>query len=877
MSSFSRDSVESQSVSPKTVKGPVVVAGTPAFSESPPRKPVSANEGPPEVWRFAGICIQLVLVLLAMFLYEIESARGFHLLLPLIFVGFIVNAWLPLQFRMPFFTLVSAASVVLILGPVNSVRLFAIGLLLIGICHLPLPLLARVVLLGLVGGVLAALHAGQIETTWAAAVLPILAAMFMFRLAIYLYDIRNEKQPVGISARLAYFFMLPNACFPLFPVVDYRAFLRSHYQKPALDTYQVGVQWMLRGVVHLLLYRIIYQSFTATPQTVEGLNDVLLYMLTTYLLYLRISGLFHLIVGVLCLFGFSLPETHHLYYLASSFNDFWRRINIYWKDFMMKLFYYPVLTRVKHLGTIQSMSIATVVVFFGTWILHAYQWFWLRGTFPITVVDSLFWAILGVLVVINSIYQVKHPKKASLGKPKWSWSNAFIHSAKVVGMFCFITALWAMWSSASLSDYLLLLRVGAGGSAAEFAGFFAILALALFAGVAYQFVQYHGWSVFRGNAKPLLLRPPMMTATVAILLTILYLPEVDGLVGPDASRILMSARDNKLNARDAEMLERGYYEGLLAAGHWGSQVWEKQVERRPEDWGAFWDSDAAYEIGGVTGYALKPSYESVEKRVVIRSNQWGMRDREYTKEKPEGVYRVALLGASYEMGHAVEQDSVFKFVAEEILNEELAGDDAPKIEILNFAVTGYGIIQFVEQAREFIWEFDPDVVFVAAHTADLWRSSGFIARAVRNEVPLPPELQEIATAAGLRPDMTVAELQRKLHRKRLIGGDSYAHDLYEWGYQEIAKICRERGVTPVWLFVPRSESAQRAGDKSDQQEMAQAAGFHILDLDGTFDKVEDLEKIQVAPWDTHPNEEGHRMLGQRLAEVMLENRAKLGF
>ena len=66
-------------------------------------------------------------------------------------------------------------------------------------------------------------------------------------------------------------------------------------------------------------------------------------MLGTFLLYLRVSGQFHLIVGLLHLFGFRLPETHKLYYLAHSFTELWRRINIYWTDFMMKPVFYPDL------------------------------------------------------------------------------------------------------------------------------------------------------------------------------------------------------------------------------------------------------------------------------------------------------------------------------------------------------------------------------------------------------------------------------------------------------------------------------------------------------------------------------------------------------
>ena len=68
---------------------------------------------------------------------------------------------------------------------------------------------------------------------------------------------------------------------------------------------------------------------------------------------------------MLHLFGFNLPETHHLYFLASSFTDFWRRINIYWKDFMMKVFYYPVVLRAAQARRDRGAVIATALVFVG--------------------------------------------------------------------------------------------------------------------------------------------------------------------------------------------------------------------------------------------------------------------------------------------------------------------------------------------------------------------------------------------------------------------------------------------------------------------------------------------------------------------------------
>ena len=107
---------------------------------------------------------------------------------------------------------------------------------------------------------------------------------------------------------------------------------------------------MFRGVVQLLLYRIVYQYAPLDVSKLSSALDVAGCMLGMFLLYLRISGTFHLIVGLLLMFGFNLPETHHLYYLASSFTDFWRRINIYWKDFVMKLFFYPMHFKLRKMG-----------------------------------------------------------------------------------------------------------------------------------------------------------------------------------------------------------------------------------------------------------------------------------------------------------------------------------------------------------------------------------------------------------------------------------------------------------------------------------------------------------------------------------------------
>ena len=56
------------------------------------------------------------------------------------------------------------------------------------------------------------------ETAWA-----VIGSVFMFRMVLYLYELKHATRPEPLGDTLGYFFLLPNFCFTwLFPVVDYR-------------------------------------------------------------------------------------------------------------------------------------------------------------------------------------------------------------------------------------------------------------------------------------------------------------------------------------------------------------------------------------------------------------------------------------------------------------------------------------------------------------------------------------------------------------------------------------------------------------------------------------------------------------------------------
>ena len=116
-----------------------------------------------------------------------------------------------------------------------------------------------------------------------------------------------------------------------------------------------------------------------------------------------------------------------MYFLASSFTDFWRRINIYWKDFMMKVFYYPALLRVRKRGEHHARWSRPRSGLRRTWALHAYQMFWIRGSYTFTWNDPLFWTILCGLVTINALAEAKFGRRRALSGESRDWrAGAFI-------------------------------------------------------------------------------------------------------------------------------------------------------------------------------------------------------------------------------------------------------------------------------------------------------------------------------------------------------------------------------------------------------------------------------------------------------------------
>jgi len=826
------------------------------------------------------VSIELILTLFVIQKFQIES-RTFFQVMVLGAAGFVVHALLPLPYRMAFFGFVSLASVILALGPRDGVSLILLGLVLIGISHLPVLLMFRVVLLAATAALFAIWRMEWLPAPWSVAIWPILASMFMFRLALYVYTLKHDKRRPTIAQTLAYFFMLPNVCFPLYPVVDYSTFIRTYYDRDAAQIYTTGMRWIVRGLIHLILYRFVYLYLVGDPSNVASLFDLVQFMLATFLLYLRVSGQFHLIAGVLHLYGFRLPETHHLYYLASSFSDFWRRINIYWKDFMMKLVYYPSYFKLRRGGANFGMVTSTIIVFAATWMLHSYQWFWLRGGFPFTLQDGLFWAILGTLVVFGSLREMQRSSKRKLRRSS-GWNAGL--ALRRLGTFSVICVLWSLWSSDSVTTWLTMLGAASNTSLRD-------VALLTVLVTAAAVIAGREWSVRGADdniVMPLHRRPELQC--IVLLLGVLAIGETSlyARYAPKLAATIASMQKSTLNVSDAALLHKGYYENLDNSSRMTAQLWDIRA-KKPSHWVSLASTEAYRKRTDFMLDDLRPGVHISFEDQPFTTNRWGMRDRDRSLAKPEGTYRIALLGPSHIMGSGVADDQTIAVYLEERLNQSTGPGPHQRYEVLNFGVAAYSLTQQLAMLEDRVVGFQPDAVLITDspglygpvldHLETLILSRVSIPYAGLNDLVHQAGIESLGNSGYPVPFENARAILRAVGiETRMPGREAHRHlslfrdNLVRWTLSRIAAVTREHGAAPVFvaLNVVSDPDSNELAAITDAKE----AGFLVFNLLDVW-KNRDKSALRIAEWDEHPNAAGNQLVAERLMELMSEHRAEL--
>lgn len=355
--------------------------------------------------------------------------------------------------------------------------------------------------------------------------------------------------------------------------------------------------------------------------------------------------------------------------------------------------------------------------------------------------------------------------------------------------------------------------------------------------------------------------------TIVLLTALLFAWRTGALIGP-AAELVRDAATAGLSQRDVETATQNYYEVLtdVDRSKWtrgglariGGRLLKKDIGG--EDDGN-WKNIRLSGLVEPTNdpffeYELVPGIEKVFMGATVRTNQWRMRDREYELQRPEGTFRIALIGASNSMGYGVEQDEVFSEILEERLNKELSGGKWQRYEVLNFSVGGYQMLDRLYVLDQRVPRFDPQLVLVCATMHDLrWAIYQRMVRQIRDGKPLHfAFLEEIAREAGVEQGQSETRMAQKLKQRRAI--------LAAGCFEEIARIASREGFMAVVLNL-RIRIDPVHPEMIQQSELSRKAGLITIDLFDAYEGQKDTD-MYLLPSDPHPTALAHRRLADEL-------------
>jgi hypothetical protein len=333
-----------------------------------------------------------------------------------------------------------------------------------------------------------------------------------------------------------------------------------------------------------------------------------------------------------------------------------------------------------------------------------------------------------------------------------------------------------------------------------------------------------------------------------------------------------------LNERDAALQHRGYYEQLDIRAQLATSEVAGKIGIARENWVDLSQTGVLRERRDILTRDLLPSQSVTWNGHIFSTNRWGMRDGDYTLMKPPATLRIALLGPSHVMGNGVGDGETFESLVEARLNRELDGTGFSRIEILNFGVDGYSLLQQVAMLEERVLQFKPDVVIATHYHRNRSMTERYLLKLVdrnidvqqqplrslfgkaglheidRGNIPVPfPSLRRVAKSVGVAAGMPGAEAASRVRR--------IVDDALVAAIQSFADVTRANGAMPIMLGLnavlddhPATVPYRAAID---------AAEIPFINLLNIFPAAE-RPSLRVAPWDDHPNDAGHQLIADRL-------------
>ena len=303
-------------------------------------------------------------------------------------------------------------------------------------------------------------------------------------------------------------------------------------------------------------------------------------------------------------------------------------------------------------------------------------------------------------------------------------------------------------------------------------------------------------------------------------------------------------------------------------------------------------------------YVMAPAQRGWIDDGLISVNSLGFRGPDAVSPKPQGRFRVVVIGDSLTLGWSVADDETYSARLERLLRERFPNRD---LDVLNLGVGGYNTRQEVTLLTRQASRLDPNLVLVGFYSNDVpdaFEDEGSSSEAGTRIVAKNPEAGRVMhmnpTPTGwwdrqLRKSRVVYVAGRAFNRFRRAGEwgrSSFSMEIdllegrespkLERAWEKIGKqfdrlhsLANAENFSVGIVVLPCREQVMgqflNAKYQSRVRAMVEPLGFHVID---PLPLMSEHRKPELfIPYDrNHPSAEGHALIAQAIARYLAEHK-----
>ena len=281
----------------------------------------------------------------------------------------------------------------------------------------------------------------------------------------------------------------------------------------------------------------------------------------------------------------------------------------------------------------------------------------------------------------------------------------------------------------------------------------------------------------------------------------------------------------------------------------------------------------------------KPSQELLSDYILphnIKINSLGLRGNEISAVKPNGIFRILILGDSYAYGARVSNNQTFPFLLQAMLNRAKAGGDK-EIEVINAAHSAYSTREEYEYLLERGVSLNPDMVILAWFPNDIrelsreysWRD---LLKSHYKYEPWKSYIRSLAIFNSLRIYITYAFIKLKfgpyIPKEEVNIFDSY-DTVFEnklWGncFDYLLKtkdFCDNKKIYFLLVALVDPEQIKRKSNYPQQKlkVFAEDNGVEFIDMSKDLLEGADNLSYYLLPEDCHFSAKGNTAVAGKIA------------